>query len=105
MGVSFSPGPFVQVQAAARRHVPSVPKLSSLLTTALKANESQEARAAIKIFSLSSGFQQKCQTVYQTASCGAEGELWGQSTERSCEVNECIRLDETCKLVLSEILP
>lgn len=56
MGVSFSPGPFVQVQAAARRHVPSVPKLSSLLTTALKANESQEARAAIKIYSLSSGF-------------------------------------------------
>ena len=36
MGVSFSAGPFVQVQAAARRRVPSVPKLSSLLTTTHK---------------------------------------------------------------------
>lgn len=36
MGVSFSAGPFVHVQAAARTRVPSVPKLSALLTTTHK---------------------------------------------------------------------
>jgi len=101
MGVNFSPGPLVQVQATARRCVPSVPKLSSLLITALKANESQEARAELMIFSLSLGFQQKYQAVPRMDSCGAEIELWGQSRD-SCEVSECTGLDNACKSIPSE---